>query len=105
VANTVSVGSVGNERTIVNLAAGTLSAVSTDAVNGSQLFATNQLVSSIAGSSIYFQANSIGPAAVAAGTDAAAVGPNAVASGDSSLAFGNGAAATQSGAIAFGLNA
>ncbi|WP_303623509.1 ESPR-type extended signal peptide-containing protein, partial [Paraburkholderia youngii] len=41
-ASTVSVGSVGNERTITNVAAGRLSATSTDAVNGSQLYATNQ---------------------------------------------------------------
>ncbi|MEX3901806.1 hypothetical protein AB4Y34_42240, partial [Paraburkholderia sp. BR10954] len=43
-ASTVSVGSVGNERTITNVAAGRLSATSTDAVNGSQLYATNQQV-------------------------------------------------------------
>ncbi|NUX58975.1 YadA family autotransporter adhesin, partial [Paraburkholderia youngii] len=42
--STVSVGSVGNERTITNVAAGRLSATSTDAVNGSQLYATNQQV-------------------------------------------------------------
>ncbi|MEX3901787.1 hemagglutinin, partial [Paraburkholderia sp. BR10954] len=36
---TVSVGSVGNERTITNVAAGRLSGTSTDAVNGSQLYA------------------------------------------------------------------
>ncbi|MFD1998475.1 YadA family autotransporter adhesin, partial [Paraburkholderia dipogonis] len=42
--STVSVGSVGNERTITNVAAGRLSATSTDAVNGSELFATNQQV-------------------------------------------------------------
>ncbi|MEX3634175.1 ESPR-type extended signal peptide-containing protein [Paraburkholderia sp. BR14320] len=41
-ASTVSVGSEGNERTITNVAAGRLSATSTDAVNGSQLYATNQ---------------------------------------------------------------
>ncbi|WP_429404363.1 YadA family autotransporter adhesin [Paraburkholderia sp. MM5482-R1] len=40
-ASTVSVGSAGNERTITNVAAGRLSATSTDAVNGSQLHATN----------------------------------------------------------------
>jgi autotransporter adhesin len=39
VANTVSVGSAGNERKIVNVADGTISATSTDAINGSQLFA------------------------------------------------------------------
>ncbi|MDT8896625.1 hypothetical protein RSO41_18410, partial [Halomonas sp. I1] len=41
---TVSVGDVGNERTITNVAAGRISASSTDAINGSQLFATNQAV-------------------------------------------------------------
>ncbi|MFM0556253.1 YadA-like family protein, partial [Paraburkholderia sediminicola] len=42
--STVSVGAVGSERTITNVAAGRLSATSTDAVNGSELFATNQQV-------------------------------------------------------------
>ncbi|MCO1370229.1 YadA-like family protein [Burkholderia multivorans] len=42
--NTVSVGKVGGERKVVNMAAGTLSATSTEAVNGSQLYATNQAV-------------------------------------------------------------
>ncbi|MCJ1888070.1 YadA-like family protein [Pseudomonas sp. LA21] len=42
--STVSVGSVGSERTLTNVAAGRLSATSTDAVNGSQLAATNQAV-------------------------------------------------------------
>ncbi|KRB07991.1 hypothetical protein ASD86_09335 [Lysobacter sp. Root690] len=37
-------GTAGNERTVSNVAAGRLSAASTDAVNGSQLFATNQAV-------------------------------------------------------------
>ena len=39
---TVSVGSKDAERTITNVAAGRLDASSTDAVNGSQLYATNQ---------------------------------------------------------------
>ena len=42
----VSVGSAGNERQVQNVAAGTLSATSTDAVNGSQLFETNRVVQS-----------------------------------------------------------
>ena len=41
---TVSVGSVGKERQIQNVAAGDITASSTDAVNGSQLYATNQQV-------------------------------------------------------------
>ncbi|MDW0361774.1 YadA-like family protein, partial [Halomonas venusta] len=40
----VSVGSVGAERTVTNVAAGRISAESTDAINGSQLYATNQAV-------------------------------------------------------------
>nr|WP_182338704.1 YadA-like family protein [Stenotrophomonas tumulicola] len=49
IANTVSVGTtaVNGQRGIVNMAAGTLSATSTDAVNGSQLFATNERVSAL----------------------------------------------------------
>ncbi|WER49886.1 YadA-like family protein [Cupriavidus sp. WKF15] len=43
-AGTVSVGSAGSERTVTNVAAGRISAGSTDAVNGSQLYATNQKV-------------------------------------------------------------
>ncbi|MGN8120017.1 hypothetical protein, partial [Labrys sp. 22185] len=42
--STVSVGSAGNERTVTNVAAGQISATSTDAVNGSQLYATNQAI-------------------------------------------------------------
>ena len=39
--STVSVGKAGAERTITNVAAGRLSSTSTDAVNGSQLYAVN----------------------------------------------------------------
>ncbi|CAH2781146.1 MAG: Type IV fimbrial biogenesis protein PilY1, partial [uncultured Paraburkholderia sp.] len=40
--STVSVGDVGKERTITNVAAGRVTRDSTDAVNGSELYATNQ---------------------------------------------------------------
>ncbi|WP_415872763.1 YadA family autotransporter adhesin, partial [Burkholderia ubonensis] len=43
----VSVGSVGAERQVTNVAAGRLSATSTDAINGSQLFATNAAINSL----------------------------------------------------------
>ncbi|MCG3873719.1 YadA-like family protein, partial [Psychrobacter sp. Ps7] len=46
---TVSVGSLGNERTITNVAAGRISGTSTDAINGSQLFATNSAISDLSG--------------------------------------------------------
>ncbi|WP_444313929.1 ESPR-type extended signal peptide-containing protein, partial [Megamonas funiformis] len=44
---TVSVGSAGSERTITNVAAGRINEDSTDAVNGSQLYATNQNVTNL----------------------------------------------------------
>ena len=44
---TVSVGSSGHERQIQYVAAGDISATSTDAVNGSQLYATNQNVTNL----------------------------------------------------------
>ncbi|MFH3081020.1 hypothetical protein ABK898_25745, partial [Klebsiella sp. KE9038] len=46
-ASTVSVGDAGSERTITNVAAGRLSETSTDAVNGSQLYATNSAVENL----------------------------------------------------------
>ncbi|MGY4879698.1 YadA family autotransporter adhesin, partial [Vreelandella aquamarina] len=46
--STVSVGSAGNERTLTNVAAGRVSETSTDAINGSQLFASNQAIEEVA---------------------------------------------------------
>ena len=40
----VSVGAAGSERQIINVAAGQVTATSTDAINGSQLYATNQAI-------------------------------------------------------------
>ena len=45
----VSVGSKGKERQIQNVAAGVISATSTDAINGSQLYATNKYLTNFAG--------------------------------------------------------
>ncbi|WP_198361374.1 YadA-like family protein [Halomonas sp. N3-2A] len=45
--STVSIGSVGNERTLTNVAAGRVSETSTDAINGSQLFASNQAIEEV----------------------------------------------------------
>lgn len=40
----ISVGSVGNERQIQNVAAGQIGSSSTDAINGSQLYASNTVI-------------------------------------------------------------
>jgi len=109
-------GGVTGGTKITNVAQGALSATSTDAVNGAQLYATNQNVADITntvnninnGAGIkYFHANSTGADSSATGNDAIAVGPNASAAGNSAIAMGNGAQATTGSgkAIAIGTNA
>ncbi|WP_267224033.1 YadA-like family protein [Dyella silvae] len=100
-------------RQIQNVAAGQLSATSTDAVNGSQLYATNQAINSIVSggtSTKYFHANSTGTDSKANGQDAVAVGVNAVAADANGIAIGNGATTVQAewgliGNIAMGAGA
>ncbi|HHT8975799.1 TPA: YadA family autotransporter adhesin [Burkholderia cenocepacia] len=95
----VSVGAPGAERQITNVAAGRVSATSTDAVNGSQLYATNQAVDNLGntvnniangGGIKYFHANSTLPDSQALGTDSVAIGPNAVATNKGDVALGAG---------------
>ncbi|SFE00003.1 Head domain of trimeric autotransporter adhesin, partial [Variovorax sp. NFACC26] len=97
--STVSVGAPGTERTITNVAAGRISDTSTDAINGSQLYGTNQQVTKNttdianinAGAGIkYFHANSTQPDSQALGTDSVAIGPNAVANNAGAVALGSG---------------
>lgn len=92
---TVSVGDAGKERTITNVAAGRISATSTDAINGSQLYAiANRLQ---AGQTHYYSVNDGGTrggnynndGATAANTLAAGV--NAKAGSSNSVAMGDGA--------------
>ncbi|WP_338335652.1 YadA family autotransporter adhesin, partial [Xanthomonas citri] len=101
--STVSVGSEGSERTITNVAAGRLSETSTDAVNGSQLHATNieltkldDAVKGIQGGDgvKYMHVNSSGDDSVASGTDSVAIGPDAVAGNAKDVAIGAGTRTT-----------
>ncbi|WP_280815316.1 YadA family autotransporter adhesin [Variovorax sp. TBS-050B] len=104
----VSVGSEGAERQVTNVAAGALSATSTDAVNGSQLYATNQAINNITvgGAGIkYFHANSATADSQAAGAESVAFGPQAIALGAGSLAGGSGAQANGAGSVALGAGA
>jgi autotransporter adhesin len=55
--STMSVGSVGAERTITNVAAGRVSATSTDAINGSQLFATNTAIEKLSDRAVKYDLN------------------------------------------------
>jgi autotransporter adhesin len=85
-------GGLSNGTILTNLHQGNLTATSTDAVNGAQLYATNNSVSTIYNTtSKFFQANSIGAGSNAAAIDTIAAGPAAVAAGDASVAMGSGA--------------
>lgn len=95
-----------------NVAAGNVGAGSTDAVNGSQLYATNQHVMNNTtqitalnnGESGAFRSNNTSgrPAPSATGADAVAGGFGAVASGEQSVALGSGASATGRSSAALG---
>ena len=127
-ASVVSVGSVGAERQITNVAAGQISATSTDAVNGSQLNATNQQVTTNStaitniqnGTEGMFQVKNTsalpnpaatgtdtvagGGGAQASGNNSTAVGSNAIASAENTVAVGHGATATGTNSVALGVN-
>lgn len=92
--------------TITNVHQGALSPTSTDAVNGSQLYATNLRIDNMmdGGGIKYFHANSTKADSQANGADSVAVGGAAVAGGDGSVAIGDNSQATQNGAIAIGQN-
>ena len=98
----VSVGAVGKERQIKNVAAGEMSATSTDAINGSQLFAVASQIKPIQ----YFAVNSSVAGnkdnSGATGSDSVAIGPNAKAQAVSSIALGNNATAAGGNSIAIG---
>ena len=111
----VSVGSAGAERQIKNVAAGEVSATSTDAINGSQLYAVadalrtkyvsiNSTVASNQNNDGATGSNSmaIGPNASATKADSVAVGINAQVTGSNSVAIGNTALAKQDYNVAMG---
>lgn len=96
-------GGVTHGSTITNLHQGNLSATSTDAVNGAQLYATNSNVSTIYNTGVkYMQTVGVGVGSVASGANSIAAGPLAVATGASSIAMGNGAQANSDASVAIG---
>jgi autotransporter adhesin len=114
----VSVGSANATRQITNVAAGQINAGSLDAVNGSQLYATNQQVdaNTIAIGNLtnvvtngaankYYAVNSTGASSAASGQEAMAAGAGAVASGSRSTALGTGGSAAADGSVALGADA
>ncbi|AXW64884.1 hemagglutinin (plasmid) [Ralstonia solanacearum] len=105
-------------RKLTGLADGTLSATSTDAVTGSQLYATNKNVANVSdnvtnikntmntivngGGLKYFHANSTLDDAQATGLESIAFGGAAVAAGINSMAMGGNARAMAGNAVALG---
>ncbi|SAK95102.1 hemagglutinin [Caballeronia hypogeia] len=98
---------------LTNVKNAELSATSTDAVNGGQLFATNTKLDKYAGIVDGYQQAGVGyvavnsssaPRPVASGTDAIAIGAGTVAAGNNSIALGANASAKGNNAIALGSN-
>jgi autotransporter adhesin len=90
---------------LTNLQQGSISQFSTDAVNGAQLYETQQMITNINQGRIrYFQINSSLGEADASGADSMSIGPLSEASGDNSLALGVGSRATADGAVSIGFN-
>ena len=90
----VSIGKAGAERQLTNLSAGEVSLTSTDAINGSQLFATNQRLADAGLNNI--KANDVtggGTGSTATGSGTVAIGDGANASGGN-VAIGHGSTAT-----------
>jgi trimeric autotransporter adhesin len=122
----VTLGGIGTASavTLTNVAAGAISANSTDAVNGGQLYALeaqlsqttgsmNQLPytaaaaanNTVVGNAKYAAVNTSGNAASATGTESVAIGGNSVANSNNTVAVGSSSQATGSGSSAVGANA
>ena len=91
---------------IINVADGTVSATSKDAVNGSQLFATNQTVNNInnGGGIKYFHANSTLADSLVGGSESIAVGGGASSGGTRAISIGANATASATDSVALGGN-
>ena len=98
----VSVGAAGKERQIKNVAAGEVSATSTDAINGSQLFAVASQIKPINYVSIKSSAVGNKNNDGATGTDAVAIGPGAQSSGNNGVSLGNGSQANAESVVSIG---
>ena len=117
----VSIGNVGYERQIINLAPGDISATSTDAINGSQLYAAMAEIEKIRYFSVKSNVTGNQNNTGAAGVDSIAIGPNAHTTntstasiaiglgsntnGTNAVSIGNGSQANKMSSVALGDNA
>lgn len=102
----VSIGQKGYERQLINLSPGDISANSTDAINGSQLYAAMAEIEKIRYFSVKSDVAGNRDNTGATGVDSIAIGPNAhtTKTSNASLAIGYGAKTSADGTIALGLN-
>ena len=116
----VSIGSAGKERQIKNVAAGVISATSTDAINGSQLYEAVRAVTAGASPDVYMHVNdgtstqgagnattNLGKAnekGGATGMYSIAIGQNTKASGMNSIVMGPGANSVSDNVVVVGSN-
>ena len=103
----VSIGDKGYERQIINLAPGDISATSTDAINGSQLYAAMAEIEKIRYFSVKSNVTGNQNNTGASGVNAIAIGPNASTITDASITMGLNANASDRGknAVAIGTDA
>ena len=97
----VSIGTKGFERQLINLAPGEVSATSTDAVNGSQLYSVLNTLEKMRYLSVNSSKTGNKNNDGAKGNDSVAIGPESTA-GDYAVALGNKAIASNAGSIAVG---
>ena len=104
----VSVGSAGATRQIKNVAAGEVSATSTDAINGSQLYAVASAVKPLKYVSVNSAAAGTGSNVDndgAQGGNSIAIGPSSTVTRQNGIAIGNGAKSLSEESIVIGRNA
>ena len=102
--NTFSIGKLNNERQLKNVAAGEISATSTDAINGSQLYEAVRAVTAGASPDVYMHVND-GTSTQGAGnatTNLGKANEKGGATGNVAVAIGKGATAQGNMAIAIG---
>ncbi|WP_232086099.1 YadA-like family protein [Haemophilus parainfluenzae] len=100
----VSIGNKGYERQIINLAPGDISATSTDAINGSQLYAAMAEIEKIRYFSVKSNVTGNQNNTGASGVDSIAIGPNASTTSTSarSIAVGNDAFSSHADSVSLG---
>lgn len=104
--NVIDMAGTDGTRTVTGVANGVISATSTDAVNGSQLYAISQQVGQLNAANAYVRVDGANDgsddAVVGAGTQGAALGANATVTASNGVAIGANASATAANSVALG---